>query len=182
MVNPSSGLKDKVHPLGAMGLVIHFSTTSMSPPPLTHQAINWCLTLSVQLCNCKVLATTCLALVVLKYSRVWACAGHRAIWPAWHVGEVWPCAQHWAWWHSHHQPPCPPEFYHADGLDGCNGKSWHFFCAQPLYMTPFLTFTWCPIYPQEDLDVLTTEHADDYWQCFLIYDCICPVELWFKGG
>ncbi len=31
---------------------------------------------------------------------------------------------------------------------------------QPLYVTPILTFTQCPIYPQEDLDVLTAEHTD----------------------
>ncbi len=31
---------------------------------------------------------------------------------------------------------------------------------RPLYATPFLTFAQCPIYPQEDLDVLTSEHAD----------------------
>ncbi len=31
---------------------------------------------------------------------------------------------------------------------------------RPLYATPFLTFARCPIYPQEDLDVLTTEHTD----------------------
>ena len=30
----------------------------------------------------------------------------------------------------------------------------------PLYATPFLTFAHQPIYPQEDLDVLTAEHAD----------------------
>jgi len=31
---------------------------------------------------------------------------------------------------------------------------------QPLYATPLLTFAHRPIYPQEDLDVLTVEHAD----------------------
>jgi len=31
---------------------------------------------------------------------------------------------------------------------------------RPLYATPFLTFARRPIYPQEDLDVLTTGHAD----------------------
>jgi len=31
---------------------------------------------------------------------------------------------------------------------------------RPLYATPFLTFVRQPIYPQEDLDVLTAEHAD----------------------
>src|SRR6266702_1572288 len=31
---------------------------------------------------------------------------------------------------------------------------------RPLYATPFLTFAHQPIYPQEDLDVLTAEHAD----------------------
>ncbi len=30
----------------------------------------------------------------------------------------------------------------------------------PLYATPFLTFAHQPIYPQEDLDVLTAEHTD----------------------
>jgi len=31
---------------------------------------------------------------------------------------------------------------------------------RPLYATPLLTFAHCPIYPQEDLDVLTAEHAE----------------------
>ncbi len=31
---------------------------------------------------------------------------------------------------------------------------------RPLYATPFLTFARHPIYPQEDLDVLTAKHAD----------------------
>jgi len=31
---------------------------------------------------------------------------------------------------------------------------------RPLYATPFLTFARHPIYPQEDLDVLTAEHTD----------------------
>ncbi len=31
---------------------------------------------------------------------------------------------------------------------------------RPLYTTPFLTFARRPIYPQEDLDVLISEHAD----------------------
>jgi len=31
---------------------------------------------------------------------------------------------------------------------------------RPLYATPFLTFAQHPIYPQEDLDVLTSKHAD----------------------
>src|SRR6266702_1674277 len=31
---------------------------------------------------------------------------------------------------------------------------------RPLYATPLLTFAHHPIYPQEDLDVLTAEHTD----------------------
>ena|SRR6266702_5153000 len=38
---------------------------------------------------------------------------------------------------------------------------------QPLYATPFLTFARHPIYPQEDLDVLTAEHTD----CAIVDRC-----------
>ncbi|KAH9012674.1 thiolase-like protein [Lactarius deliciosus] len=62
VVNLSGGLEAKGHPLGTTGLAMHFLIT-------------------MQLRNCKVLSTTCLATFGLMYKMGWAYASARTIRP-----------------------------------------------------------------------------------------------------